>query len=175
MNGMTKISTGLGPSATPNDAPRAPLKVNFSGYPHTDVFDGSEPSVRNGHAPSTDDKTADSPTTTPTASNFHQPQDELPSFFSDQKRQSTGFVYERKATIGSEVNRSSSPPGFLNRFIGRLSPSDGGKKGFGSIPGAFSGRGRRGSDEDVGVRITVTTTHGNDNIVDINDSEAGPT
>jgi hypothetical protein len=169
MNGMTK--TGRGTSATPDDAPRPPLKVNFSGYPRPGVYDGSAPGVRE-HIPSTNDKLADSATTP--ASNFHQPQNDLHSLFNDQKRQSTGFVYERKVTKGSEVNRSSSPPGFLSRFIGKLSPSDGGKTGFSSNPASFGGgRGGRGSDEEVGVRITVATTHEGDNILDINDSEAG--
>jgi hypothetical protein len=171
-NGMSKISTGPGTPANTDEVPRTPLKVSFSGYPHADVYDGSQPYVRDGLAPSTDDKMASSPAT-PTSSSFLQPQSELPSLFTDQKGHSAGFAYERKVTISGDVNNSSSPSSFLNRIIGKRSPSEGGKKSFGNIPGAFGGRKRRGSDDDVGVRITITTTHEKEDVLTDNDIEAG--
>jgi hypothetical protein len=171
INGMSKTSTGPGASPTPDDAPRSPLKVSFSGYSHTGVYDGSRPRVRDGLPPSGDDKTAGS-LAIPNRSSLVRPRDEFSPYFEDQKRQTCDFVYERKVTIGSEANGGSAPTSFLSKFIGKRSPSDGGLRSFGSTHGAFGGRRRNGSDDGTGVHITITTTHENDHVLSVKDIEA---
>jgi len=173
---LSKLSTGLQIPAETDTPPRSPMKVNFSEYPSAGVYDGSQPYVREALAPSIDDKPA-SPPSTRTSVSFPQPPSEipaylknqkrhsvgipqpprdLPSFFTDQKRHSVGFIYEKTVTTGGSANGGISPTGLFNKMIGRRSPLDGHRS---PTPSA---KRRRGSDEDVGVRITVTTMFDND-------------
>jgi hypothetical protein len=177
LNGLSKLSTGLQIPADTDTPPRSPMKVNFSGYPSAGVYDGSQPYVREALAPSLEDKSA-SPPSTPTSVRFPQPPNEipaylknqkrhtvgipppprdLPSFFTDQKRHSVGFIYEKTVTTGGSANGSISPTGLFNKIIGRRSPLDGHRS-----PTPSGRRRRGGSDEDVGVHITVTTMFDND-------------
>ena len=175
LNGISRSSTG---PRTPGDSdgpPRSPMKVNFSDFPHSGVYDGSQSYVREGHSTSTEDKTPgllDSPTS-PT---FSRSQAQRSSFLLDQRRQSAGIVYEKKVAINDPP--STSPTGFLNRLMGRLSPTFDSQRSPVSASGPVtapyadggrSGRMRRGSDEDPsGVRITVTTMLENDDSTTIN-------
>jgi hypothetical protein len=177
LNGLAKVSTGLRIPDNTDTPPRSPMKVNFSEHPSVEVYDGSQPYVREALAPSIDNKPASlsdkrtsisfpqPPTEIPAylknqkrhSVGLPQPPRELPSFFTDQKRHSVGFIYEKTVTTGGSVSGGISPASLFNKIIGKRSPLDGVQRS--PTP---SGKGRRGSDEDVGVRITVTTMFDHD-------------
>ncbi|PVF96531.1 hypothetical protein CPB86DRAFT_816282 [Serendipita vermifera] len=164
---------GHGPSVVdPNvlAPPPSPSKVNFQGY--TSVYDGTQ-------------------------SYFRQNSDQTPFGGDDIKGENASSVYmPHDVESGNERViirdiRPTSSIGFFDRILGRKTSTGGGRghsrsitegmkthRSQGSIPAAISTFGgigrsskkqRRESDEDVGVRVTITTRMDVEEYIDIVD------
>lgn len=159
-NGNSRPSTGLRSQTDIEGGPRSPMKVNFSGYPHSDVYDGSQPYVHSPSPNPSGEKFMRIPAS-PTSALFLKDKSSThpPSFFTDQKRHSSGIVYERTVTTGN--GDSNAPGGFLNKLMGRKAASGEYRSSSVSVPGVMTfgrmSKKKQKSEEDAGVRITITT------------------
>ncbi|KAG8786645.1 hypothetical protein FRC15_010985 [Serendipita sp. 397] len=174
----TAIKLKTGSSSNPSDMEsgnRSPMKLQFATQSYSEVYDGSQPYQRPN--PSADEKkmmtvplTPTTPITplSPTAgSNTTVFVSRPPSAFGNQRRHSSGIVYEQRVSTEGEEHRS----GFLSRMImgrrsGATSPSGRSNSSTGSIIlsntfGSLAGRRRAAKTgsktDDFGVTVTVTT------------------
>lgn len=162
------VKAGGADMTDPNGA-RSPMKVNF-GEAYSGVYDGSRPYVRsdNANLGKHNDDGMVSPPLTPTSSAAMMYGNRPQTASKDQRRHSSSVVYEN--TVSVEGN---GRPGFFSRFMGRSPTPIGrsqhastGSVQFTSFPGLRKGKKRTGSEEDIGVRVTITTHFENDGDID---------
>lgn len=164
-NGLSRPSTAVGTRSQPDVEagfiPRSPMKINFS---HSGVYDGSHPYVRGGsdaafglRSPVDGDKGIHLPPSPTSALFLKDRNGHPPSFFKDQKRHSSGIIYEKTVTTGA--TESTGPTAFFSKIMGRRTPSGDQRVGSMSMPGVltFGGKKRPKSEEDLAVRVTITT------------------